>query len=187
MAFFVTVLGIGAGVILVAITLYNTLVQLRNRSENAWSDIDVQLKQRYDLIPNLVETVKGYAKHESGTLEKVIAARSKAIEGGGDTSQRAAAEGGLSKALGGIFALAESYPELKANQNFIALQDDLTKIEDKLQNARRYYNAVVRDLNTRCETFPSVIIANSFGFHKEEYFELDSTDEREAPKVQFGN
>lgn len=175
---------IGLAVFAAVIGIYNRLVRLRNGSENAWSDIDVQLKRRHDLVPNLVETVKGYAAHEQTTLNKVIEARNRATQAGGP-SMRAAAEGELSRTLSGLFALAESYPQLKANENFLSLQSDLGTIEDAIQNARRYYNAVVRDLNTACETFPSNLVASTFGFAKKEYFELDSDAERSVPSVRF--
>jgi len=163
---------------------YNGLVRLRNQVENAWSQIDVQLRRRYDLIPNLVETVKGYARHEQGTFTQVTEARSRAMQASGPEAQ-AAAEGDLSRVLKSLFAVAEAYPELRANENFLSLQAELSKIEDAIQNARRYYNAVVRDLNTSCEVFPSNLVAGSFGFSKKEYFELDSESERSAPRVSF--
>jgi LemA protein len=169
-----------------AVGIYNGLVQLRNRAESSWSDIDVQLKRRWELIPNLVETVKGYASHERETLEGVIEARGAAMSA--DTPEaKAGAEGGLTRALRQLFALAEAYPDLKANQNFLDLQRQLTEIEDAIQNARRYYNAVVRDLNTRVETFPANLVANLFGFLRKAYFELDSEAERSAPQVSFGS
>ena len=176
---------IGLAVLAAVIGLYNRLVRLRNGSENAWSDIDVQLKRRHDLVPNLVETVKGYAAHEQTTLNKVVEARNRAALGSGGPENRAAAEGELSRTLSSLFALAESYPQLKANENFLSLQGDLGTIENAIQNARRYYNAVVRDLNTACETFPSNLIAQTFGFSKKEYFELDSGAERSVPSVRF--
>ncbi len=151
--------------------LYNRLVALRNQGDEAWSGIDVQLKRRYDLVPNLVETVKGYAQHEQGTFEKVIQARNAAIASSG-IQAKAAAEQELAGALKGIFALAESYPELKANESFLSLQKSLSEIEDSLQLARRYYNAVVRDLNIACESFPSVFVAKLFGFSNRQYFEI---------------
>jgi len=164
--------------------LYNGLVQLRNASDSAWSDIDVQLKRRADLVPNLVESVKGYAGHERSTLDEVTEARARAMRAV-TPGERSAAEGALGHALGGLFAVAEAYPELKANQNFLSLQGDLSKLEDAIQNARRYYNAVVRDLNTKCEAFPSNLVASHFGFAKKEYFELESPAERAAPAVSF--
>ena len=169
---------------LYAIGIYNRLVRLRNSSENAWSDIDVQLKRRHDLIPNLVETVKGYAAHESGTLEAVTAARTRATQATG-TAERAEAEGALGGALRGLLAVAEAYPDLKANENFVSLQDQLSSLETAIQNARRYFNAVVRDLNTACDVFPSNLVAQGFGISKEEYFELEDLTERAAPQVSF--
>ena len=168
----------------VAVGIYNGLVKLRNTSEQAWADVDVQLKRRYDLIPNLVETVKGYASHEQETFEKVVQARNQAM-GAATPGDKGQAENFLTSALKSLFALAEAYPDLKANQNFLDLQDELSNIEEHIQLARRYYNAVVRDLNTKIETVPSNIIANMFNFEKKEYFELDSEDEREAPQVDF--
>jgi LemA protein len=184
-------MGIGA-IVLVLIALYlvfsyNSLVSLRNKVEESWSSIDVQLKRRYELIPNLVNTVKGYAAHESGTLEKVIQARNAAMSASSskDVGGQVAAEQGLAGALKSVFALAESYPDLKANASFIELQRSLSDIEETVANARRYYNAIVRDNNTKVESFPTNIIAQSFNFNKAEFFELDSAEERVAPKVQF--
>ncbi|MCP3985307.1 MAG: LemA family protein [bacterium] len=167
-----------------AVSAYNKLVSLRNSSENAWSDIDVQLKRRYELIPNLVGTVKGYAQHEAGTFEKVTQARSQAMQAT-TPGEKGAAEGNLTHVLKSLFAVAEAYPELKANENFLALQSELSSIEDAIQNARRYYNAVVRDLNTGCDVFPSNVVANAFSIGKKEYFELDEESERVAPQVSF--
>ena len=172
------------GAALYAVGIYNRLVRLRNSSENAWSDIDVQLKRRHDLIPNLVETVKGYAAHESGTLEAVTAARTRATQATG-TAARAEAEGALGGALRGLLAVAEAYPDLKANENFVSLQGELSSLETTIQNARRYFNAVVRDLNTACDVFPSNLVAQGFGISKEEYFELEDVAERDAPQVSF--
>jgi len=166
--------------------VYNRLVRLRNGTENAWSDIDVQLKRRYELIPNLVETVKGYALHEKSTLEEVTRARTAAMAAT-TLSAKSAAEGQLSGVLKTLFAVAEAYPELKANQNFLELQTELVRIEDAIQNARRYYNAVVRDLNTATEVFPSNLVANGFGFTRKEYFELDSGAERAAPQIDLAS
>jgi LemA protein len=167
-----------------AISLYNRLVRLRNGSESAWSDIDVQLKRRWELIPNLVETVKGYARHEQSTFEKVTAARTQAMQAQ-TPAQHAAAEANLQGVLKSLFAVAEAYPELRANENFLGLQRELSGLEDAIQNARRYYNAIVRDLNTAIESFPSNLLAGPFGFSKREYFELESAAERAAPKVSF--
>lgn len=166
--------------------LYNSLVTLRVRSDEAWSDIDVQLKRRHDLIPNLIETVKGYAKHESELLEKVTAARTQAIQSAGASpAEQAKNENILSGALKSVFAITENYPELKANQNFLKLQEELASTEDKIQASRRFYNGNVRDLNTKIDMFPSNIIANMFSFQKREFFELEDKSERENVKVSF--
>lgn len=166
---------------------YNRLVTLTKRTEEAWADIDVQLKRRYDLIPNLVETVKGYASHERELFEKVTEARAKAIsaEQTRDPRQVAEAENFLAGTLKTLFAVAENYPDLKASTNFLELQRELRDTEDKIMAARRFYNANVRDLNTATEVFPTNIIANMFGFKKKEFFELTEATAREAPKVQF--
>jgi LemA protein len=177
-------LGALAALAVWAVSLYNRLVRLRNGGESAWSDIDVQLKRRWELIPNLVETVKGYAKHEQSTFEKVTAARSQAMQAQ-TPGEHAAAEGNLQSVLKSLFAVAEAYPELRANENFLGLQRELSGLEEAIQNARRYYNAVVRDLNTAIESFPGNLLAGPFGFTKREYFELDTTAERAAPKVSF--
>jgi LemA protein len=169
---------------LFVISVYNALVRLRVQSENAWADIDVQLKRRYDLIPNVVETVKGYAAHEKGTLEAVIAARNKAMSAQGPAA-KGEAEGILTGALRQLFALAEAYPQLRAVESFTSLQGTLGEIEEAVQNARRYYNAVVRDFNTKTQQFPSNIIAGLFGFSAREFFELKDEAQREAPKVSF--
>jgi LemA protein len=163
--------------------LYNSLVQLKVRADGAWSDIDVQLKRRYDLVPNLVETVKGYAAHEKSTLESVVQARSAAMSAQGPAA-KAEAENMLTGALKSLFALAEAYPQLRAADNFGQLQHALGDIEDDTQNARRYYNAVVRDLNTRVLQFPSNLVARSFGFHEREFFEIAEA-ERSVPRVAF--
>ncbi|HUF51477.1 MAG TPA: LemA family protein [Longimicrobiales bacterium] len=163
--------------------IYNGLVQLKVRADGAWSDIDVQLKRRYDLIPNLVETVKGYASHERGTLEAVVDARSRAMSAQGPAA-KAEAEGVLTGALKSLFALAEAYPQLRAAENFGQLQQQLAATEDAIQNARRYYNAVVRDLNTRILQFPSNLIARTFGFREREFFQL-AEEERSVPRVSF--
>ena len=171
-------------IIVMVISIYNGLVSLKLQAENAWADIDVQLKRRHDLIPNVVETVKGYAAHEKGTLESVIAARNRAMTAQGPAAQ-GEAEGALSGALRQLFALAEAYPQLRAVESFTALQKTLADLEETLQNARRYYNAVVRDFNTKIEQFPSNIIAGMFGFKEREFFELKDAGERETPKVSF--
>jgi LemA protein len=172
--------------IIFVIGIYNGLVRLKVQCDNAWSDIDVQLKRRYDLIPNLVETVKGYAAHEKGTLEGVIAARNQAISAEGPAA-KAQAEGMLTAALRQVFALAEAYPQLRAVESFSSLQQSLSSIEDSIQNARRYYNAVVRDFNTKIAQFPSNILAGMFNFKPREFFEISAPTEREAPKVSFGS
>jgi LemA protein len=177
---------IGVGVVAIAIVLiYNGLVGLRVQCDNAWADIDVQLKRRYDLIPNLVETVKGYAAHEKGTLEAVISARNRAMTAQGPEA-KGAAEGMLAGALRQLFALAESYPQLRAVESFTSLQNSLQQIEEALQNARRYYNAVVRDFNTRIHQVPGNMVAGLCGFKDREFFEITVAAEREAPKVSFG-
>jgi LemA protein len=170
-----------------AIGIYNRLVSLRNRAQGAWSDIDVQLKRRHDLVGNLVETVKGYAKHEQGTLEKVIQARTRAVSAAqsGDAAAASQAEGFLTAQLRGLFALAESYPDLKASANFQELQRSLETLETEIQAARRYYNAVVRDYNTRIQSFPDLLFARPMGFIERKFFELDDPAEAAAPRVQF--
>lgn len=170
------------------IYLYNSLVVARQRVKEGWSDIDTQLKRRYDLIPNLVETVKGYAKHESQTLENVIAARNTAMNTVGHGEEKAKAENMLTDSLKSIFALSENYPDLKAGTNFLELQREITDTEDKIQASRRFYNTTVLALNTKIETFPSAIVANLFQFKKESFFELDEAERKEAqqaPKVSF--
>ena len=165
------------GVIVLAIIyVFNRFVSLRNRTKEAWADIEVQLKRRYDLIPNLVNTVKGYATHESTAFEKVTEARVKAMGVQGANPNHAEAENMLTGALKSVFAIAEAYPELKANQNFLALQTELSDTENKIQAARRFYNANVRDMNTKIESFPSNIIAKTFGFKKVEFFDLPDND-----------
>jgi LemA protein len=179
------VLVILALLVVFVIAMYNGLVRLRVQCDNAWSDIDVQLKRRYDLIPNLVETVKGYAGHEKSTLEGVVAARNRAMTTEGPAA-KGEAEGMLTAALRQVFALAEAYPQLRAVESFTQLQQTLNQIEDSIQNARRYYNAVVRDLNTKIAQFPSNIIAGMFNFKPREFFEISAPAEREVPKVSFG-
>jgi LemA protein len=165
---------------------YNGFVSRVNRAKEAWADIDVQLKRRYDLIPNLVETVKGYATHEKGVFEQVTEARTAAISATGN-QKKAQAEEALSATLKSLFAVAEAYPDLKANQNFLELQRELSDTEDKIQAARRFYNTTVRDLNTAIESFPSNVIASSFGFQKMELFELPGNESaaREPVQVKF--
>lgn len=171
------------GVAAFAIVLYNKLVGLRIRCDESWASIDAQLKRRADLIPNLVETVKGYAAHEEKLFEEVTNARAKAIAGG-SIEDRAAAEGMLTGALRSLFAVAEAYPELKANTNFLQLQESLAQIEDDIQLARRYYNAVVRDYNSAIQTFPGNIFAGTFRFAPRDYFEVEEA-EKEPVKVSF--
>jgi len=172
-------------VVLFGIILYNRLVRLRNAAESAWSDIDVQLKKRHDLVPNLVDTVKGYATHEQSLFTRVTEARARAI-GSTGPAETARAETRLRDSLQGLFAIAEAYPELKANQNFMQLQGQLKEIEDAIEAARRYYNAVVRDLNTTVEQFPSNLVAARFNFGKKDFFELEApAEERRPAKVAF--
>ena len=161
--------------------VYNRLITLVNRAQEAWADIEVQLKRRYDLIPNLVNTVKGYATHESSAFENVTKARSAAMGATGPTPVHAQAENMLSGALKSIFALSEAYPDLKANQNFLALQSELSDTENKIQAARRFYNTNVRDLNTKIEVFPSNMLAKMFGFGKMEFFDLADNDAAQKP------
>ena len=163
--------------------MYNSLVQLRVRCDSAWSDIDVQLKRRHDLIPNLVETVKGYAAHEKGTFENIAKFRSMAMQAT-SPADKAAAENQLTGALKSLFAVAENYPELKASEEFTQLQGSLSQTEETIQNARRYYNAVVRDLNTKIQSFPANILAGMFGFQQRQFFEAPAAD-REAVAVKF--
>jgi LemA protein len=167
--------------------VYNALVGLRNRAENAWSQIDVQLKRRRDLVPNLVETVKGYAGHEQEVLTHVAEARSRAqsADRQGDLGQLAAAESLLGQALGRLFAVAEAYPDLKANQNFLALQEELSSTENRIAFARQAYNDAVMRLNTKIESFPANLVAGPFGFTRRSFFELEDPSEREVPEVKF--
>ena len=174
-----------AVIVLWVIWAFNSLVSLRNRAKEAWADIEVQLKRRYDLIPNLVNTVQGYATHERSAFENVTKARSAAM-GAGSLAQKAGAENMLSGALKSLFAIAEAYPDLKANQNFLALQNELSDTENKVQAARRFYNTNVRDMNTKTEVFPSNVIARSFGFSKMEFFDLPDADVAQKPvEVKF--
>ncbi len=169
-----------------AVVSYNRFISQKNLIKDAWANIDTELKRRYDLIPNLVETVKGYAAHEKEVFEEVTRARASAAGATGSPGQQAAAEGPLVAALGRLFAVAENYPDLKANQNFLQLQSELTNTEDRLQTARRFYNANVREYNKRVKQFPSVILANMFNFKEEEFFEVeDAVREAGAPKVSF--
>ena len=170
----------------VALT-YNSLIVLRNRAKEAWSDIDVQLRRRYDLIPNLVETVKGYASHEKSVFENVTKARANAIsaEQSGDPQKMAEAENFLSGTLKSLFAVVENYPDLKASNNFMELQRELRDTEDKIQASRRFYNTNVRDLNIKTEVFPANIVANLFGFSKMSFFEIEEAAAKEPVKVSF--
>ncbi|MDI6733372.1 MAG: LemA family protein [Planctomycetota bacterium] len=180
-------IGLVAIILLGLVIIYNGLVGLRNAVKNAWSQIDVQLKRRYDLIPNLVETVKGYAKHESTTFEKVTQARSACMQASaaGNVGELAKAEGFLTQALKSLFAVVEAYPELKANQNFLALQEELTSTENKISFARQFYNDNTMRFNNKIQMFPSNIVAGVFAFKIAEFFEITTAEERVAPKVQF--
>lgn len=176
--------GIVAVIVFWLVTTYNRLISLKNRASEGWSDIDVQLKRRYDLIPNLVATVKGYAKHEEGVFTKVTEARSQAMNAQG-VEAKAQAENMLTGALKSLFAVAEAYPDLKASVNFSKLQDELSDTENKIQAARRFYNGIVRDLNTMLESFPSNIVGNLFKFAKREFFEIENEAEKQNVKVEF--
>jgi len=175
---------LGGGALLYIIVVYNALVSLRVRAAASWSDIDVQLKRRYDLIPNLVEIVKGYASHERQTLEQVTRARRDAMAAEGVAPQ-GIAESHLSGALQRLFAVAEAYPDLKASGNFMGLQQQLAELEEAIQNARRYYNAVVRDYNTKVESFPDMLVARPLGFRQRDYFQLDTAAERTVPQADL--
>ncbi len=183
----IIILVVIAALALAIVGMYNGLIRLKNRVGEAWSDIDVQLKRRYDLIPNLVEIVKGYASHESSTFEKVTKARTAAMsaQGSGDAKAQAEAENMLSSTLKSIFALSENYPDLKANTNFLDLQNELSDTENKIQASRRFYNGNVRDFNTKLEIFPTNIIAGMLGFKSREYFEIENEEEKENVKVKF--
>lgn len=180
----IIIVGLFVIAILYGVTIYNKLVKLKNLVQEAWSSIDVMLKKRHDLIPNLVETVKGYATHEKSTLESVINARSQAL-GANTMEGKEAAEKNLNQAMMNLFAVAEQYPDLKANSNFQQLQAELTLIEGDIEKSRRYYNGTVRDNNTLVESFPSNIFANLFKFEKQKFFELDNVAERVVPTVKF--
>ena len=181
------IIGLIAAIILYVIVTYNGFVTLREKTNEAWSGIEVQMKLRYNLIPNLVETVKGYAKHESSTFEAVKRARNEAMSNHGSPAEQAQTENMLSGVLKSLFALAEDYPELKANESFQSLQDQLAEVEDKIQAARRYYNGVVRDNNIKIDQFPSNLVANAFNFLKAEFFELAEDEEaaRKPVDVKF--
>jgi len=178
------------GIVIVVVSyflgIYNSLVQLRNAVKNGWSQIDVQLKRRHDLIPNLVETAKGYMKHERETFEKITEARSKAM-GAESVADKSKAEGGLSGAMSKFFLVVENYPDLKANQNFLALQEELTSTENKIAFSRQAYNDQVLFLNNKTEMFPSNVIAGMFDFKREEFFELEDESEKKTPKVDFSS
>ena len=178
-------LGIIFVAIVVVIGLYNGLVRTKNHCDESWADIDTELKRRYNLIPNLVETVKGYAAHERDVLERVVQARNQAMANDGSPESQAKDENVFIGGLRQLFAVAESYPDLKANQNFLELQKELSNTEDRIQRARRFYNGNVRDLSNRIEMFPSNIIAGMFGFQKREFFELEDDAQRVAPEVEL--
>lgn len=178
------ILGVVVLVAFFAVGVYNGLIQLKNKVDEAWADIETQLKRRYDLIPNIVETVKGYAGHEKSTLENVTKARNMAMSAG-TMADKAQAENALTGTLKSLFALAENYPDLKANQNFMDLQQTLKDIEEHLQLSRRYYNATVRDFNTKVELFPNNIFAGIFNFKRRDFFQVDSEEERKNVKVSF--
>jgi LemA protein len=173
------------GVVIIAVIgIYNSLITLRNRCENSWAQVDVQLRRRYDLIPNLVETVKGYAKHEKEVFQKVTEARANAIDAG-SVQEQGKAENMLTGALKSLFAVAESYPDLKANQNFLMLQEELAGTESKIAYARQFYNDNVMKFNMKQQVFPSNIIANMFSFNEREYFEIEEEEAKEPVKVEF--
>lgn len=180
----ITILIVLGLVVVFFIATYNSFISLINRSKEAWSDIDIQLKRRYDLIPNLVETVKGYATHERELLEKVAEARSRAMQAQG-LKEKGEAENVLSGTLKSLFAVSENYPDLKASTNFLELQRELTDTEDKIQAARRFYNGNVRDLNIKVESFPSNVIASMFNFKKMDLFEIENKEEKEPVQVKF--
>lgn len=183
--FLIAILVIIVVAVLWAIAAYNGLVRLRNLVQESWRQIDVELQRRHDLIPNLLETVKGYAAHEATTLEEVTQARTIAASPGSSPAEQAKQENVLTQALGRLFAVAEAYPDLKANANFLELQRELTNTEDRVAAGRRFYNANVRAINTKIETFPTTIVAGMFGFKREEYFETEDPAVRQAPEIQF--
>jgi LemA protein len=180
----IVLVALGILIALYGVATFNSLIRLNNRAQEGFSDIDVQLKRRHDLIPNLVETVRGYAAHERQTLENVTAARNAAVAATGPEAQ-ARAENQLTGALRQLFAVAENYPDLKASRNFLELQNEITDTEDKIQAARRFYNMTVRDLNIKVQSFPSRVIANQRGIEKRAFFELDEAADREVPTVSF--
>ena len=169
---------------IIVIAIFNSLVRLRNQVKNAWAQIDVQLKRRHDLIPNLIETAKGYMVHERQTLENITKARNLAAQAG-SVAERGQAEGGLNRALGQFFLVVENYPDLKANQNFLALQEELTSTENKIGFARQHYNDQAMQFNNKIEMFPSNVVAGLFNFKQADFFEIEEAAEREAPKVSF--
>lgn len=181
---FIVIAAIGAIVVLWGVGAYNAFVKMRNAVEEAFSTMDVYMKKRYDLIPNLVESVKGYATHESGTFEKVVQARNIAQQAK-TVEEKLAAENTLTGTLKSLFAVAEAYPDLKANQNFLDLQSQLQKVEEDIANSRKYYNAVVKEYNTKTEQFPSNFIANMFSFARKPMFEMENEAERQNVKVEF--
>lgn len=186
LSWFFAVLGLVVVIVVLwAVIQYNSLVRLRNLVQESWRQIDVELQRRHDLIPNLVNTVKGYAAHEAGTLDAVTQARSVAAQPGASPATQAKHENVLTQALGRMFAVAEDYPDLKANQNFLELQQELTNTEDRLAAGRRFYNANVRAINTKTQTFPANLIASTFHFASEEYFEIEDPAARQAPNVSF--
>ncbi len=180
----IIVLAVAVVLALFVIGIYNSLVGLRNRVDNAWSQISVQLKRRHDLIPNLVETAKGYMKHERGTFEEITKARSRAV-GAATVAESSKAEGELAQALGRFMLVVENYPELKANQNFLALQEELTSTENKISFARQSYNDEVMLFNNKIQMFPSNMIAGMFNFTKRDFFEVETPEEKQVPKVSF--
>ncbi|MFA5864582.1 MAG: LemA family protein [Phycisphaerae bacterium] len=179
------ILGVVAVFLIWVITMYNSLVRLKYQCRDAWSNIDTELKRRYELIPNLVETVKGYAKHEQETFKLVTEARNRAVASTGSPASQAKDENAFVNSLRQLFAVSESYPDLKASQNFLKLQSELANTEDRIQAARRFYNGNVRDLNTRIEVFPSNFIASLFSFKEEEFFEIEDTGIRNTPQVKL--
>jgi len=179
------IVGAATAIVIIAILIFNSLVRMRNVVREGWSGIDVQLRRRTDLVPNLVETVKGYAAHERGLFEEIAQKRAQSIAAD-NVSGQAAAEKALQSSLGRLMAVAEAYPELKANKNYLELQQQLAEIEDQLQMARRYYNGAVRNLNIGIQSFPGVMLARPFGFREEPFFELDDRSQAAAPQVSLG-
>ncbi len=184
MAFFWVIAALAALTFVGAVAIYNRLVRNRNLVEEGWSGIDVQLKRRADLIPNLLEAVKGYLQHERGLLERVTELRARSLQAG-SVAEKSEAEGMLTRALGNLFAVAENYPDLKADQNFLDLHRALSETEDQIQLARRYYNGTVRNLNIMVESFPSNVVARTFGFSRAEFFEIEDPGDRAVPRVSF--